>query len=121
MKNETSTIKFNSVSSESRLPIIFLLDTSDVMKGERIEELTNGLKTFKEFLIDDERASSRVDLAIITFGSEVKLVRDFSSPDDFQPPALSAQGMRFLGTAILEALNRIEERKSQYRENGIQY
>jgi uncharacterized protein YegL len=62
-----------------------------------------------------------VDLAVLAFGGSVRLVQDFCSIEDFEPPALSAGGGTPLGEAILKAADMLEERKRQYKQQGIDY
>jgi len=107
---------------DPRLACVLLLDTSGSMQGERIMELNAWLQTFKDALLQDELAVHSVDLAIITFDSVVNVVRDFGGTiESFDPPRLTAQNQRFMGKAILEALNKIEEREAQYKEYGVPY
>jgi len=106
---------------DPRCACVLLLDTSGSMDGERIKRLNNGLQTSKTQLLEDHMAVKRVDLAIISFDSEVTVVRDFGPLDDFEPPVLTAQYQTFMGTAISEALDKIDDRKTEYKENGIQY
>ena len=106
---------------ENRCPVILLLDTSRSMSGQPIQELTQGLKTFKDEVFRDTQASLSVEVAIVQFGASVKLVQDFITIDDFIPPLLTADGMTPMGEAIEYALDLLEKRKATYRENGIQY
>ena len=104
---------------DQKVACLLLLDTSGSMEGERIDELSAGLCSFKEEVLKDGVASSRVDLCVITFDSEVKTIRDFGSVDGFEPPTLTAQNQTFLGSAILEALDKIEDRKETLQSHGI--
>lgn len=106
---------------EPRCPCVLLLDTSGSMQGDPIAALNQGLIVFKEDLIKDPLASRRVELAVVTFDNEVKVRQDFVTVDQFEPPALTAQGQTFMGGAIQKALDLIQARKSQYRANGIAY
>jgi uncharacterized protein YegL len=106
---------------EPRCPCVLLLDVSGSMQGEAIDALNEGLRTFKEQLNQDNLARKRVEVAIVTFGSDVKVVQDFVTPDQFEPPTLSAQGLTHMGAAILQGLEMIEARKGQYRNNGVNY
>ncbi len=106
---------------EPRCPCVLLLDTSGSMQGARIKELNEGLRAFQGDLVKDPLASRRVEVAVVTFDSEVKVVQDFVTADRFEPPALAAQGLTFMGTAINQALDMIQARKTQYRTNGIAY
>ena len=58
---------------------------------------------------------------MVTFDSEVKVVQDFVTADQFAPPTLGAQGQTFMGSGLLKALNLVETRKAEYRANGVTY
>lgn len=105
---------------ENRCPVILLVDTSGSMAGGPIEALNEGLRTFKETVLEDEQASLRVDVAIVGFGP-VELVQDFVTIDQLNPPHLVAKGLTPMGEAISFALDLLESRKVTYRANGIQY
>lgn len=106
---------------ENRCPVILLLDTSRSMSGQPIQELNEGLKTFKDDLLRDTQASLSVEVAVIQFGKNVKLVQDFVTVDEFIPPVLYADGLTPMGQAIEYALDLLEQRKTTYKKNGIQY
>ncbi len=106
---------------EPRCPCVLLLDTSGSMKGEPIAALNEGLRAFKNDLVKDPLASRRVEVAVITFNSNVEIIQDFVTADQFEPPLLVAEGMTMMGGAIHQALDLIQARKAQYRANGIAY
>jgi uncharacterized protein YegL len=106
---------------EPRCPCVLLLDTSGSMQGPAIDALNSGLKAFKNDLAKDPLAARRVEIAIIGFDNEIKVVQDFVTVDHFEPPTLTAQGQTFMGGAVQKALDLIQARKSQYRTNGVAY
>ncbi len=106
---------------EPRCPCVLLLDTSASMTGTPIQALNDGLETFRDNLITDDLAKKRVEVAIISFDNQVKIVQDFITADQFENPVLTAQGQTYMGTAIHKALDMIAARKSEYRNNGISY
>lgn len=106
---------------EPRCPCVLLLDTSGSMQGEAIEALNAGLRQFQQNLNLDSLASRRVEIAIVTFNTEVSVLQDFVTVDLFTPPLLTAQGMTHMGAGIHKALDLIQARKAQYRANGISY
>ena len=106
---------------EPRCPCVLLLDTSASMTGTPIQALNDVLEIFKDNLITDELAKKRVEVAIISFDNQVKIVQDFITADQFENPILTAQGQTYMGTAIHKALDMIATRKSEYRNNGITY
>ena len=105
---------------EPRCPCILLLDVSGSMSGRPINELNTGLVTFRDELLADSLALKRVELGIVTFGP-VHVEQLFTSAANFFPPILFAQGDTPMGAAITKALDMVEERKREYRANGISY
>jgi uncharacterized protein YegL len=103
---------------EPRCPCILLLDTSGSMKGAKIAELNEGLRTFSEALQSDAMAAKRVEVAIVTFGP-VQTVQHFVTADAFQAPILGASGDTPMGAAIHTAIDLVTDRKATYRANGI--
>lgn len=106
---------------EPRCPCVLLLDTSSSMTGHPIDELNRGLRVFAEELSSDRLASLRVEVAIVTFDTDVRVVQDFVTADRFHPPVLSASGTTAMGRGILRALDLVTERKRTYRQHGITY
>lgn len=105
---------------EPRCPCLLLLDTSQSMAGVPIEELNQGLATFKQELAADTLAMKRVELAIVTFGP-VQMLSDFQTPDRFMPPNLTSSGDTPMGAAISGGLEMIRQRKAAYKANGVPY
>lgn len=105
---------------EPRCPCLLLLDVSGSMKGQPIAELNTGLITFKDELASDSLAMKRVEISIVTFGP-VRTELPFQNAASFYPPSLSAQGDTPMGTAILQGLDMVRQRKDEYRANGISY
>ncbi len=113
-------IPFETSNPEPRCPCVLLLDTSGSMSGVPITELNDGLRIFKDTLSKDELAMSRIEISIITFGP-VKIEQDFVVASEFIPPSLHASDATPMGSAIKLALDRLDERKKIYKENGISY
>lgn len=105
---------------EPRCPCVLLLDVSSSMSGQPISELNLGLSTFKDELAADSLAMKRVEVAIVTFGP-TKVEMPFTGASSFYPTALSAQGDTPMGSAILQAIDLVKDRKAEYRSNGISY
>src|ERR1043166_9738593 len=106
---------------EPRCPCVLLLDTSGSMKGEAIEALNEGIRAFLLSVVKDPLASSRVEVAVVTFDNEVKVLQDFVTVDQFEPPTLAASGQTKMGSAIIKALDMIQDRKATYKANGVAY
>src|SRR5271154_6652974 len=75
---------------DPRCPCVLLLDTSGSMNGAPIKALNDGLAAFRDELSNDALARRRVEVAVVTFGAEVKVAQDFVTVDSFTPPTLEA-------------------------------
>lgn len=105
---------------EPRCPCVLLLDVSGSMNGRPLDELNAGLTTFRDELSADELAMKRVEVGIVTFGP-VKVEAPFTSASAFYPPILQSQGATPMGEAITQALSMVDDRKQDYRSNGISH
>ena len=110
-----------ALNNSPRCACVLLLDTSGSMHGPPIQALSHGIGTYKEELESDDLAAQRIETAIVSFNSSVDLVQDFATIDAFTMPELTASGLTSTATAINFAIDRVEDRKEQYRKNGITY
>lgn len=106
---------------EPRCPCVLLVDVSSSMYGDKMDQLNDGIATFAQELKADQLASLRTEVAIVTFGSGAEMPQDFVTADQFTPPTLVANGTTEMSAGINLALDKIEERKQMYRDNGIDY
>ena len=106
---------------EPRCPCVLVVDVSSSMYGAPMNELNSGIATFARELKNDQLASLRTEVAIVTFGSGAEMPQDFVTADQFTPPTLVANGATEMSAGINLALDKIEERKQMYRDNGIDY
>jgi uncharacterized protein YegL len=87
----------------------------------RIEQLNRGLELFRNEIKQKKHAEERIDLAIVTFGGEVNVRQKFASFRKWSPEQLTAQGDTPMGEGLKKCIELVEEQKSFYRENGVQY
>jgi uncharacterized protein YegL len=106
---------------EPRCACVLLLDTSSSMAGPSISALNAGLQTFKDDISSDVLARQRAEIAVVTFGGIVTTVQDFISAGSFEPPSLSADGGTPMGAGILQAIDLVDQRKSEYKQYGVEY
>ena len=106
---------------EPRCPVVLLLDASYSMTGAPINQLNEGVHALYAALRDDDLASVRVDLSVISFGQSVSVLQDFATVSESKAPKIEANGMTPMGEAIVTALRNIENRKNEYRNAGISY
>ena len=98
------------------------LDDDLAKKVGDFETLADLEARIKEDLEKDELSSRRVEIAIVTFGDQgVQQVQDFVTARDWEPPVLEADGLTPMGEALMLGLALVNERKAEYRANGIQY
>lgn len=111
-----------ATNPEPRCACVLLLDVSGSMGGRPIEALNEGLRAFAADLATDSLASQRVEVAVVTFGGTgVEVRHDFATAGQFEPDRLTATGGTPMGAAIEKALDMVDERKRQYRANGVLY
>jgi uncharacterized protein YegL len=87
----------------------------------RIDKVNEGLRAYHADVLGDSLAAQRVEVSVITFGGTVQTVTPFVSANEFTPPTLVANGETMMGSAILQAIEAVEERKRQYRQNGLHF
>ncbi len=120
MPNLENLVEF-AENPDPRCACVLLLDTSGSMSGEKIRQLNEGLVVLRDSLLGDDLAKRRVEIAIVTFDSEVQVKQDFVTAENFVPPTLTAQGLTQMGTGIIRAVEMVQERKSMYKQAGIVY
>ena len=106
---------------EPRCPVVLLLDTSGSMDGVAIEQLNQGIRTFQQAVLQDAKASLRVELAVVTFNTSVNVSQEFVSIDSFSAVDLVASGTTNMGAGIERALNMAEQRKAFLKSQGNAY
>lgn len=121
---------------EPRCPVILLLDASASMRGEPIAEVNRGLQLLANDLRQDALAALRVEIAVVTVGGAVTLIKcvngtttplpfdaaqAFVTADEFEAPTLVASGDTPLGQGVREALRLLTDRKAIYRTQGVDY
>ena len=106
---------------EPRCPLVILADVSTSMYGAPMEALNQGIAVLSNALKKDPLASLRVEVAVVTFGSTAQVVQDFVTANQFEAPTLAANGITMMSAGISLALDKLEERKQMYRDNGIDY
>lgn len=107
---------------EDKCPVVLVLDASASMEGKPIQELNKGLKRFQTEIQNDPIASKRVELAILTFNHEIKVIQDFTLLDGQGMPEIRASGTTRMADGLREGIKRVEARKDWYKkENGVGY
>jgi uncharacterized protein YegL len=132
MDNPLAAVEF-AANPERRCPVVLVLDTSGSMSGDPIKMVNDGVRKLEEQLRADVLASLRVELAIVTFGGDARVMdvrgeggsptaqTAFVTMENFQAPVLHANGGTPMGDAVQMALKLLRERKDIYQQGGISY
>ncbi len=105
-----------------RCPCLVVIDTSASMYGSPIAQLNSGLQQFIAELNADEVAACSVELAVLTAGNSVRQALPFTTAMHLESCApFSASGCTPLGEAVTRGLDMLEQRKAEYRQNGVAY
>ena len=73
--------------TEKHVACVFLLDTSSSMNSnEAIKQLNEGLRVFKQQTLSslDTHAKACIDVAVVTFDSDVKVIQDFAPVEEME-------------------------------------
>lgn len=112
----------------ARTPTVLILDTSGSMEWtpsgmekSRMEFLNEGQEFFNDEIEDNDHASIRVDVGVVTFGGGVEVEQEMINIEDWEPTELEPSGRTPMGDAIDEGLQLLEERKEQYKNDGLPY
>ncbi len=92
------------------LPVIFLLDVSGSMGGEKIHNLNDAVRDMLDVFRDNETSETEIWVSIITFGAQVTLHQPLASANDIRWQALAAGGTTPLGVALEMAKAMIEDK-----------
>ncbi len=107
---------------ERHVPVVLAVDISGSMEESgAIAELNQGLVEFGKALQEDSQAYGRAEVCIIAFNSNVETVVGFRPAEEYAAPTLSASGLTSMNSAILAALDALEQRKAEYKSSGISW
>lgn len=107
-----------SAPNEPHLACVLLLDTSGSMCGDKLDSLCRAINDFKEKTIMDDLAKKRVDVAIVSFDDEIKIVQDFIPISEMKPVKLNASGCTSMCGAIDKAIDMVKDRNKLYNKMG---
>lgn len=109
------------INMEQKCPCILVLDTSSSMAGKKINELNNGLRLFQSEIAANSTTSAKLEVCILAFNHQTKIVQEFILVDYLQVPNLVAQGSTKMVDAIRVAIGKTKERKKYYKKTNQTY
>ena len=95
------------------LPIIYILDTSGSMTGDRISSVNEAMHDTVELLkeVAEKEPSADIKMGVLQFATNAKWVTNgLISPDNFFWNDLSAAGLTDLGAALAELNDKLSRR-----------
>lgn len=96
-----------------KLPVILLLDVSGSMQGAKIDSLYNATCDMIDTFVGAQFKEQSIDVAIITFGNEIRLHTPYTPVKELQDKGLEhfvADGKTPMGTAIQMAKDMIDDK-----------
>ncbi len=96
-----------------RLPVILLLDVSGSMSGDKIDMLYDATVDMVNSFVDQAVKEVEINVAIFTFGSEVRLHTPYTAVKDLKAKGINrfnASGNTPLGAVLQMSKNYIEDK-----------
>lgn len=106
---------------EQKCLCVIVADVSGSMQGQPLYQLNEGLQEFQREIMQDYIASQRLEIAVVAFGSTIKVVQEPALVNNFNMPTLNSEGSTKLVDAVRKAVSIVDERKNWYRNTGQNY
>jgi uncharacterized protein YegL len=106
---------------EQKCLCVLVLDTSGSMQGPPIAQLNQGLQDFYADIHNDSTTSSRLEICIVEFNSDVMCIQEPSLVSNFSMPYLDVTGTTKLVDGVRMAMRKVHERKTWYRSTGQKF
>jgi uncharacterized protein YegL len=103
---------------DQKCPVVFVIDRSGSMSGKPIDECNKGLSIFESEVPKDATCKARLDIAVVSFGSDTVIERDFGLIEQTPMPQLRISGSTKMVDALNVGIDMLEKRKMWYRETG---
>ncbi len=121
-ENPLLALPIDTTNPSPRCPVILVLDVSGSMAGKPIVELSAAVMQFCEEVRHDVVAARSLELCVVTFGSEAKVVLPFTCMKDMVgrcAPELEIEGATNLGAGLALAHSELAKRRKEYAAAGF--
>ena len=114
-------------ANNPHMACLLLLDTSGsmAMESERgtrpIDELVKAVNRFKTEVCKDPATRAILDVAIVEFSTDVRIVQEFVPIEYMEPVSLEAQGGTNMTKGLRTAIDMVAERRHLYTNFGGAY
>ena len=116
--SEDLVLRYKDNNSQ-RTPCVLVLDGSQSMDGQPIDELNRGLKVLESELKEDVLARGRVRVLVVRVGGAPSVIGDWTDAVDFSVPTIEAYGNTPLGEGMELALKlHFPEAPMRVEDNG---
>ena len=108
--------------TKTHLAATLLLDHSvSMLRNDAIGKLNRGVAQFKAQCAADPELRDALDVAVVAFSTDVRVLQDFAPVTQMEVPCLAVEGNTSMGAALNTAADLIESRKDTYRQIGTPY
>jgi uncharacterized protein YegL len=112
----------DTVDNTTLIPVNVLADVSYSMEGTPLQEQGDAIQTFIETLEADDYTRASIELSIMTFSNDVKVIHDYSFVEDiYFENNLQAENMTYMAKAVDYGIDSLQVKIQEYKEKGILY
>ena len=101
------------------MPIIFLLDISGSMEGDKIKALIKGVNSYIADVGSHPYAGRVCEICIITFNHGTEIYRNWAAAESIEPISVEAGGGTQMTQALRLAVKTLDEKMTMYNSAGI--
>lgn len=83
-----------------RMPVYFLLECGDSMRGTPLESVEQGVQLISNELLNEPQAVESINISVITYSTYAQQIVPLAPIISFEMPSLTAGGIHNLGNAL---------------------
>lgn len=98
-----------------------VLDRSESMAGDPIQLMNDATRALGKFMDSHRELMAQIDVSVISFSTEVRTEVTFQQNNTLRFAELIPEGDSSLNQALLTAMDALECRKKEYKNEGLRY